>query len=54
MDGLSDAATKAKSSYGGNLFFSAAMTAVAHPLTYVKVLIQVCVVTSVYLLPFYF
>jgi len=37
MDGLKDV----KSSYGGNLVLSAAMTAVAHPLTYVKVLIQV-------------
>lgn len=38
MEGLQN---KAKSSYLGTLSLSAAMTAVAHPLTYVKVLIQI-------------
>lgn len=41
MDGINDAATKAKAVYGGSLLFSAALTAVSHPLTYVKVLMQV-------------
>ena len=41
VEQLQESVGKAKASYGGTLALSIGMTAAAHPLTYVKVLIQV-------------
>jgi len=40
IEKLQQSASKARASYGGTLALSVGMTAAAHPLTYVKVLIQ--------------